>query len=570
MRLKIFLLCLVLPLVWDGVKAQEYKNPALVERNRMASSSAIFPFSSRDAALMGEYSVESEYIVPLTEWTSEQTDGGTVFSTRYKVPYKWSDRVVLLRLEGVSNSYAVEVNGKDTGYSQAGLGRVQFDLTKLSQENYNELRITVFDSTAAEMVENSRTHDSAAIGRAFIVSQPKVRIKDLYVDALYDNGAGLFNLGAVMESHLINPKEFTIYYELISPAGQTVAYGDKVLNTQMYSRDSVYFFARVPQVAAWTHESPVLYTLLVRTQYEGRYKEYVVGKVGFTDFQFDSEGRFFVSGHHVPLVPRKASWQGNYAATEQYLRNMKSEGVTLVMVDSVPQPDEFYTLCDRVGLYVCNQADIDTSSKGEVRTRGGNPSNDPEWTDSFVSRVTDMYLSSKNHPSVIAFSLANEGSANGIALYEAYLNLKRMEQERPVHYSSARGEWNSDKLFMDGSSEVESGELELVEDRAADGIVELRNTSKITTFNVRAAYITQRGAVKYSQYEEELTIAPGQTVRCNVALTDMVAGRKNNILDITVYDSMPSFEYNAAAAESTMRVLLKKRLGFYNSPELEK
>ncbi|MBP3330973.1 MAG: hypothetical protein J6K90_00185 [Tidjanibacter sp.] len=570
MRIKIFFLCVALSCMTFALSAQDYKNPMLVEEGRMDASSAIFPFPSRDLALAGDHSVESEYIVPLNEWTSTETEEGITYTTRFKVPYRWSDRVVLLRIEGVTNSYSVKLNDKYVGYSQAGHGRSQFNMTKLAQENYNTLSVTVYKNTAAESIEDSRGHDTQKIGRAFVVSQPKVRIKDLYVEAEYDQGAGLFSLGAVMESHLINPKEFTIYYELLAPSGETVAYGDKVLNTQMYSRDSVYFFTRIPQISAWTHETPVLYTLVVRTQYEGRFKEYVVGKVGFTNFKFDDAGRFFVNDKEVALVPEEADWQGDYESTAAYLRQLKESGVSLILVDSAPQPDEFYQLCDKLGLYVCNQADINTSKSGLGRVRGGNPSNDPQWTDSFVSRAEDMYLTSKNHPSVVAFSLADENSANGIALYEAYLKLKSLEKKRPIYYSSAEGEWNTDGLYMNPDAEVVNGELELVTDRAGEGVVMLRNTSAITTFNVKATYLTQRGAVKYAQMEEEITIQPGESYQCRVSLAEMVPGKKNNSLDITVSDVNPSFDYDASVEVAEPRILIHRKLGFYNSPTLEK
>ncbi len=531
----------------------------------MASSSAVYPFSSRQLALEGNFGASSEYIEPLEEWTSEKVMGGVKYTTRFKVPYRWSDRVVLLRMEGVTNSFSIEVNNEYAGYSQSGIGRSQFNLTKLTQENYNTLSVTVYNNTAAEKIEDSRSHAEAGFASACIISQPKVRIKDLYVDAVYDNGAGLFNFSAVMESHLINSKEFRIYYELLSPSGEKVAYGDKVLETQMYSRDSVYFFARIPEVLSWTHEMPVLYTLVVKTQYEGRYKEYVAGRVGFTDFGFDADGNFSVNGRRVVLVPQKASWQGDYSSTESALETLKSSGANLILAEGHPQPDEFYTICDRLGLYVCNQVDISTSHSGQSRLKGGNPSNAPEWTAAYVERAEDMYLSSKNHPSVIAFSLAGENSANGIALYEAYLKLKSLEYKRPVFYASAHGEWNSDKLHVDRDAKASVGGIEVMAGQAAEGIVMVRNTSEIATLKLRAEYVTRRGAVKYAVQEEELSIAPGQTVKCDIPLTGLTAGREKNSVDITLYDACPVYEYDIAATDLPSKVLYKERLSFYTS-----
>lgn len=106
-----------------------------------------------------------------------------------------------------------------------------------------------------------------------------------------------------------------------------------------------------------------------------------------------------------------------------------------------------YDTCDTLGMYVIVQAPIDTRSSGESRRIGGNPSNDPEWLGAYVERTADSYHASKRHPSVIAFSLATQ-SANGINLYESYLDMKKSGDPRPFIYPDAAGEWNSDKLEM--------------------------------------------------------------------------------------------------------------------------
>ena len=88
---------------------------------------------------------------------------------------------------------------------------------------------------------------------------------------------------------------------------------------------------------------------------------------------------------------------------------------------------------------------IDTRSSGESRRIGGNPSNDPAWQGAYVERAENSYHTSKRHPSVVAFSLATK-SANGINLYESYLNMKKFSDTRPFIYPDAAGEWNSDGL----------------------------------------------------------------------------------------------------------------------------
>ena len=107
--------------------------------------------------------------------------------------------------------------------------------------------------------------------------------------------------------------------------------------------------------------------------------------------------------------------------------------------------DQFYVLCDQIGLYVIAKSGINTSNESMSIKKGGNPSNQPEWNKAYVERNEALYHSTKQHPSIIAYTIA-ESSANGINLYDSYSTLKQRAKSRPILYFEANGEWNSDKL----------------------------------------------------------------------------------------------------------------------------
>ena len=113
-----------------------------------------------------------------------------------------------------------------------------------------------------------------------------------------------------------------------------------------------------------------------------------------------------------------------------------------------PVAEPLLDSCDRLGLYVIVQAPVDTRRSGDSRRVGGNPSNNPAWREAYVERALDSYHTTKLHPSVIVFSLATQ-SANGINLYESYLKVKELHEERPFIYPDAEGEWNSDRLQLE-------------------------------------------------------------------------------------------------------------------------
>lgn len=110
---------------------------------------------------------------------------------------------------------------------------------------------------------------------------------------------------------------------------------------------------------------------------------------------------------------------------------------------NAPQPYWFYNLCDELGLFVIDQANINAPEKRDDRTTGGTPSNDPRLADEYLERVRNMYYRSRNHTCIIGFALGGE-SGNGYNMYKAYQWLKSVEPSRPVICIDADGEWNTD------------------------------------------------------------------------------------------------------------------------------
>ena len=106
---------------------------------------------SREEALAA--AAVSDYVISLTEWERTEVDGGTCFTARFKVRYGWNNRSVLFRIDDVSSSFCVVVNSEAVGYSQAGMGRTEFDITDNVHLDYNTVSVIVFDSVAADAIE---------------------------------------------------------------------------------------------------------------------------------------------------------------------------------------------------------------------------------------------------------------------------------------------------------------------------------------------------------------------------------------------------------------------------------
>ncbi len=459
-----------------------WQQPSPVQENRELPRTQTISYDSEQNALLRSHTA-SLYLQPLATWTtSEQDNGATVvYSTTYKVPFKWVDRQLFLYVGGANSAYEVAVNGKPAGYNQSGRTVAEFDLTRLSKEGNNTLTITVYGNAASRKLENHTADLHPRLtGETYIVAQPKMRIRDYVARMGFEGTTGNLELGVIFKSHLLNEKMIRMYYTLYDPTGEQVAKGNRDVEINMRREDTVRFFIPLPDVKAWNHETPNLYTLSLKTQYEGRFMEYVTYKIGFRTVEMQ-QGKLLINGRDIPMLVTAYTSDSDSAAMASELQTMKEKGVNTIQVNNHPLSDRFYELCDRLGLYVCNQADIDTHLSGNDRRKGGTPSNDPAWEAAYIDRVTGMYYTSRNHPSATLFSLA-QNSANGYNLYESYLALKDIEPRRPIIYTGAGGEWNTDAV----SGELRRNNARAASSRITFGLSPIDNIRPAQLFDITA------------------------------------------------------------------------------------
>lgn len=399
----------------------------------------VYPSADEAAAADGG---DNRYFTRLGEWHRE----GYVFSTAFTVPFAWANRQVIFYLEQASADYEVRVNGQIVAYDANGSVPAEYNLTRYVEEGRNSLEIRLMNPSRTEALESWKESPAPAIGQAWLLSQPTMRVRDVVVKTWRVNDADTMltaEVGIVVKSSALNPRTSRIHYELLTPSGETAATGHSDLTLDMRREDTVRFLARIPERLQWSAQLPTQYTLRLKTQHDGRFEEYLELHPGFRTVE-TAEGRISVNG--TPVSLRTLDVRPDI--TENEIAVLREQGYnTLRLLPGAVSPS-LYDTCDRLGMYVIAQAPVDTRRSGLSRRPGGNPSNDPAWREAFVERARDSYHASKGHPSVIAFSLARE-SANGINLYEAYLDLKRYGDSRPILYPEAAGEWNSDPLTLE-------------------------------------------------------------------------------------------------------------------------
>ena len=234
-------------------------------------------------------------------------------------------------------------------------------------------------------------------------------------------------------------------YDIYSPQGKLLDFNIREVVIPGRTTDTVRFspFIYGTNANKWEPgaKNPPLYKVMLFTRRDGAYREYMPLKIGFGKTEF-TDGRITRFDKEIKLVKTRYNAAADRKTTLAELKNLKSKGSNTVCPD-YPQPAWFYELCDELGLYVIDRANINAPDRRDDRRVGGTPSNDPALADEYLERVKAMYYRSRNHTCVVAFALGGE-SGNGYNMYKAYEWLKSVEKSRPVIYTDADGEWNSD------------------------------------------------------------------------------------------------------------------------------
>lgn len=378
---------------------------------------------------------KQRYMQPITEWT---TDSDGTLNGEFTYPFSWVERQIFVRVEGVNCPYEVLVNGKSAGSSANGHAATEFNITKISREDKNTLTLRLMQNKGVAAIEGFDIAESRPV--AYVMSQPRVRIRDIYYRTTLGVGSVVnVDFGAVVHNQTLGDKNSRLYYELYLNDTIRLAAGHRDVSLGMYGVDTMRFGAPVPDSALWSSNNPTQLSLRLKNRIAGRDVEFYDFPLSLRELRFE-DGTFYINGKATTM-----DWaEVTPNATIDVIQSLYQRGHRALRFTAGVVSDVVLTECDRLGIYVAVTAPINSSHNGTSRKRGGNPSNNPRWKQTYIERVMQMIYTTQRHPSVIAYHLADD-SANGICLYEAYLAAKSIAGDRPVFYDDANGEWNSDR-----------------------------------------------------------------------------------------------------------------------------
>ena len=393
-----------------------------------------------------------------------------VYRRDIDIPADWDGRDIYLHLAGAKSGVYVYINGKEVGYSEDSKNPAEFLINPYVKPGKNVLTLKIFRWSTGSYLECQDFWRISGIERdVYIYSQPKVAIRDFRVTSTLDDTYknGIFKLAMDIRNNTSQPsKDYVIGYKVLDPKTDKVIAAFE-MNTAIGANQTIPLFEEVkievPNVKTWTSEHPNLYKLLMYIKDGDKFTEIVPFNVGFRRIEIKpieqkaANGKpyvcLFINGQPLKLkgvnIHEHNPATGHYVTEELMRRDfelMKQHNLNSVRLCHYPQDRRFYELCDEYGLYVYDEANIESHGMYYDLRKGGSLGNNPEWLKPHMDRTINMFERNKNYPSVTFWSLGNE-AGNGYNFYQTYLWVKEADKNimaRPVNYERAQWEWNSD------------------------------------------------------------------------------------------------------------------------------
>ena len=386
-----------------------------------------------------------------------------VYQRDIEIPSNWNGRDIYLRLEGAKSGVYVYLNGKEVGYSEDSKNPAEFLINKYLQPGKNSLVVKCFRYSTGSYLECQDFWRLSGIERdVFLFSQPKTAVQDFEVvstlDDTYKNG--IFKLDVNVTNHTAANKNVTVTYELLDADKKVVTSAETPCSVSADGKNTVTFNASLNNVKTWTSEQPNLYKLLISLKEDGKITEVIPFNVGFRRFeikpidQIAGNGKpyicFFVNGQPLKMkgvnIHEHNEATGHYVPEELMRKDfelMKQHNINTVRLCHYPQDRKFYELCDEYGLYVYDEANIESHGMKYDLRKGGTLGNNPEWLKPHMDRTINMYERNKNYPSLTFWSLGNE-AGDGPNFEQCYQWIKAEDPSRACQYEQARQKDHTD------------------------------------------------------------------------------------------------------------------------------
>jgi len=355
------------------------------------------------------------------------------YKRTFTIPEIWKNMDVFLHFGGVNSAFYVWINGNFAGYSEDSKTPAEFEITKYIKQGENNIAVEVYRWCDGSYLEDQDFFRLSGIERdVYIYAAPKIRFVDFYVkaglDSEYNNG--IFNVDVKIKNALGKKiKNYKVIANIYDKSKGNNIYNETKLFSLERTDTSLNFNTVLKNIKKWSAETPNLYILTLQIQDN---KKKVIQatscNIGFRTVEIKN-GQLLVNGKAILIkgVNRHEHdpYKGHVVSVELMKKDialMKQFNINAVRTSHYPNDPMWYKLCDEYGLYLYDEANIE--SHGYGYNPNNTLANNPNFKIAHLERTINMVERDKNHPSVIVWSLGNEAGTgiNFLETYKYYFN----------------------------------------------------------------------------------------------------------------------------------------------------
>lgn len=498
MKQKLFFALTILFITSTAIAQNDWESPQLVSQNAMQPHAYFIPYPSEQSALQKDSSVFTKSLdgiwkfnlsnnpserpkdffkdgFDISKWNdikvpaNWQTEGFDKFiftdveypippnppyvpadynpvgsyKRTFTVPQNWNRKNIFIHLGAVNSFFYLWINGNYAGLSKDSKTPAEFDITKFLHKGDNTVALQVFRFSDGTYLEGQDMWKISGIERSvYLIARPKISIYDFYAKASLDENYknGIFDLSVSLNTQSTANTNQSLEVKLLDDADNNKIIFQQKQNTN--SAKDFHFNTIVNNTRQWNAEHPNLYTLVINhLDVQGKVIESIVHKLGFRTIEI-KHGLLLVNGVAIKIkgVNRHEHdmYTGKVITVESMIKDIqlfKQYNINAMRCSHYPNREEWYELCDKYGIYVIDEVNIECDGMDfhPLKTL----SDKPDWKTAYLDRTRRMFERDKNFPCIIIWSLGNESrwGDNFIATHDY---LKSRDSSRPVQYEEAR------------------------------------------------------------------------------------------------------------------------------------
>jgi len=372
------------------------------------------------------------------------------YRRNFDLPQTWNGRRVYLHFEAGTSAMYIWVNGQKVGYTENTKSPAEFDITSYVKPGKNLVAVEVYRWSDGSYLEDQDFWRLSGIDRnVYLYSTADLRVADFFarpdLDGQYKNGS--LAVDVKLSNYNKTAKTGVLEAVLLDANGKEIFNQTLKIATPADAKKEVSFSKNVSSPNLWSNETPYLYSLVLTLKDEnGKFIETVATKIGFRKVELKNS-QLLVNGKRIMVhgvnIHEHNPVTGHYQDIATMMKDisvMKQHNVNAVRCSHYPNNVDWVKLCDKYGIYLVDEANIESHGMGYGRE---NMAFHPEWNAAHLDRTISLVERDKNSASVILWSLGNEAS-NGDAFFKTYKWIKERDKTRLVQFEQAGEKENTD------------------------------------------------------------------------------------------------------------------------------